>query len=485
MNKSSNNIFFKNSYADELQSLCERCFPSPFEKSKVLLKNYELAEELGINKSFLDSKQCLDIFSGCAISDSSIPIAQAYSGHQYGNFNPNMGDGRAILLGEINNKDIQLKGSGQTPFSKNGDGKSALGPVLREYLISEFMNSINIPTTRSLLAIKSNETVYRENEIPGGILTRVAKSHIRIGTFEYVYNFKPESLKLLADYTLKRHYPELSNVNNKYLSLFAAICDKQSYLISKWMSIGFVHGVMNTDNMTVSGETIDYGPCAFMDRYDPNIYYSSIDKYGRYSYKNQPAILIWNLTKLAETFIPLVNENIDKAVKDLSEVLNLAMPTYEEYFYTEMSIKLGIKDVNEKIIRLIDKYLDILKTEKIDYTISFRDLSMIHSNKIKVSESIFKRVKVFEKWYEDFSNTVNIKNVPKDIVSEHMDGYNPCYIPRNYIIENALKEAINGNMSEIEIMSEYLKMPYKKQKIDSRYYFSSDYNQPYTTFCGT
>ena len=251
------------------------------------------------------------------------------------------------------------------------------------------------------------------------------------------------------------------------------------------MSIGFVHGVMNTDNMTVSGETIDYGPCAFMDGYDPNIYYSSIDKYGRYSYKNQPAILIWNLTKLAETFIPLVNENIDKAVKDLSEVLNLAMPTYEEYFYTEMSIKLGIKDVNEKIIRLIDKYLDILKTENIDYTISFRDLSMIHSNKIKVSESIFKRIKVFEKWYEDFSNTVNIKNVPKDIVSEHMDGYNPCYIPRNYIIENALKEAINGNMSEIEMMNEYLKMPYKKQKIHSRYYFSSDYSQPYTTFCGT
>ena len=276
--KSLNNIDFENTYANELNGICERCSPTSFNKSEILLRNYSLAAELGIDESFLDTKECLDIFSGRIVSENSIPIAQAYSGHQYGNFNPQMGDGRAILLGEINQKDIQLKGSGQTPFSKRGDGKSALGPVLREYVISEFMNSVNIPTTRSLMAIKSNENVFRDEETPGGILARVANSHIRIGTFEYVSYFKPNSLETLADYVIKRHYPELSDADNKYISLFAAICDRQSFLISKWMGVGFVHGVMNTDNMLVSGETIDYGPCAFMDEYNPSIHFSSIDK---------------------------------------------------------------------------------------------------------------------------------------------------------------------------------------------------------------
>ena len=307
--KSLNKIDFENTYANELNGICERCSPTSFNKSEILLRNYSLAAELGIDESFLDSNECLDIFSGRIVSENSIPIAQAYSGHQYGNFNPQMGDGRAILLGEINQKDIQLKGSGQTPFSKRGDGKSALGPVLREYVISEFMNSVNIPTTRSLMAIKSNENVFRDEETPGGILARVANSHIRIGTFEYVSYFKPNSLETLADYVIKRHYPELADADNKYISLFAAICDRQSFLISKWMGVGFVHGVMNTDNMLVSGETIDYGPCAFMDEYNPSIYFSSIDKHGRYSYKNQPAIMIWNLSKLAEAFIPLVDKN--------------------------------------------------------------------------------------------------------------------------------------------------------------------------------
>ena len=232
--KSPNKIDFENTYANELNGICERCSPTSFNKSEILLRNYSLAAELGIDESFLDSNECLDIFSGRIVSENSIPIAQAYSGHQYGNFNPQMGDGRAILLGEINQKDIQLKGSGQTPFSKRGDGKSALGPVLREYVISEFMNSVNIPTTRSLMAIKSNENVFRDEETPGGILARVANSHIRIGTFEYVSYFKPNSLETLAEYVIKRHYPELSDADNKYISLFAAICDRQSFLISKW-----------------------------------------------------------------------------------------------------------------------------------------------------------------------------------------------------------------------------------------------------------
>ena len=334
----SNSINFENSYAKELNEICEKCMPAGFLKPEFLIKNYRLAEELGIDNNFIDSKECLSIFSGMSLPKSSIPIAQAYSGHQFGHFNLQLGDGRAILLGEVQNMDIQLKGIGQTPFSRRGDGKSALGPVLREYVISEFMHSINIPTTRALFALKTNETVFRETEQPGGVLTRVAKSHIRIGTFEYARSKNIETLKSLTDYSINRHYPELNQTDNKYLSFFAAVCDKQASLVSKWMSIGFVHGVMNTDNMTISGETIDYGPCAFMDRYDPTTVFSSIDHNGRYAYLNQPAILVWNLAKLAETLIPLIDENKEKSVKQLSEVLQLVMPSYQEYFLSLIHI---------------------------------------------------------------------------------------------------------------------------------------------------
>ena len=252
-------INFKNTFAKELGEICEKFTPSGFSKSEMLIKNYKLANELGLSEEFVDSKECLDIFSGVSVPNSSIPIAQAYSGHQFGHFNPKLGDGRAMLIGELNEKDIQLKGIGITPFSRRGDGKSSLGPVLREYVISEFMHSINIPTTRSLFALKTNENVFRETNQPGGILARVAKSHIRIGTFEYARTINFKVLKSLADYSIKRHYPESNETENKYLSFFKAVCEKQALLISKWMSIGFIHGVMNTDNMTISGETIDYG----------------------------------------------------------------------------------------------------------------------------------------------------------------------------------------------------------------------------------
>ena len=245
-----------NSYAKELHEISEKCIPTGFRQAEFLLKNYDLAEKLGFTKNFLDSKECLKIFSGNNLLKNSQPIAQGYSGHQFGHFNPQLGDGRAILLGEIDEMDIQLKGIGQTPYSRRGDGKSALSPVLREYVISEFMHEVKIPTTRSLFALKTNENVMRETELPGGVLTRVAKSHIRIGTFEFARTKNNETLKTLADYSINRHYPELNKTDNKYLSFFAAVCDKQASLVAKWMSLGFVHGVMNTDNMTISGETI-------------------------------------------------------------------------------------------------------------------------------------------------------------------------------------------------------------------------------------
>ena len=475
-------INFQNTYAKELSEICKKSIPAGFIESEVLLKNYNLAEELGLNKNFIDSKECLTIFSGVCLPKSSMPIAQAYSGHQFGHFSPELGDGRAILLGEINDHDIQLKGIGQTPFSKRGDGKSSLSPVLREYVVSEFMHSIKIPSTRALLAIKTNENVLRETEQPGGVLARVAKSHIRIGTFEYAKGRGFETLKTLADYSIKRHYPEVNQTDNKYLSFFAAVCDKQASLVSKWMSVGFIHGVMNTDNMTISGETIDYGPCAFMNKYDPKTVFSSIDHGGRYAYQNQPAILVWNLAKLAETLIPLINQDSKKSVKQLTEVLQLVMPSYQEYFYKELSEKLALSGINNKNIKIIEDYLKILESNSIDFTKSFRDLSKLYFSNLEIKESEFSGVSNFIDWYERWKQQLN-KN---QNLAKNMDNINPCYIPRNHILEEALINAINNKNSEINKLIKILNSPYKEISYFQKYASPSlkpDIN--YVTYCGT
>ena len=477
-----NSINFQNTYSKELSEICKKSIPAGFIESEVLLKNYNLAQELGLNKNFIDSKECLTIFSGVCLPKSSIPIAQAYSGHQFGHFSPELGDGRAILLGEINDQDIQLKGIGQTPFSKRGDGKSSLSPVLREYIVSEFMHSIKIPSTRALLAIKTNENVLRETEQPGGVLARVAKSHIRIGTFEYAKGKGFETLKSLADYSIKRHYPEVNQTDNKYLSFFAAVCDRQASLVSKWMSVGFIHGVMNTDNMTISGETIDYGPCAFMNKYDPKTVFSSIDQGGRYAYQNQPAILVWNLAKLAETLIPLINEDSKKSVKQLTEVLQLVMPSYQEYFYKEFSEKLALSGINNKNIKIIEDYLKILESNSIDFTKSFRDLSKLYFSNLEIKESEFSGVSNFIDWYEKWKQELD-----KDQnLAKNMDNINPCYIPRNYILEEALINAMNNENSEINKLIKILNSPYKEMPDLQKYASPSlkpDIN--YVTYCGT
>ena len=470
----------KNSYAKELHEISEKCIPTGFRQAEFLLKNYDLAEKLGFTKNFLDSKECLNIFSGNSLLKNSQPIAQGYSGHQFGHFNPQLGDGRAILLGEIDEMDIQLKGIGQTPYSRRGDGKSALSPVLREYVISEFMHAVKIPTTRSLFALKTNENVMRETELPGGVLTRVAKSHIRIGTFEYAKTKNNETLKTLADYSINRHYPELNKTDNKYLSSFAAVCDKQASLVAKWMSLGFVHGVMNTDNMTISGETIDYGPCAYVDSYHPNTVFSSIDVNGRYAYQNQPAILVWNLAKFAESILPLIDKNEEKSIKQLTEVLQLVMPSYQEYFYKEFCQKLGLKSVNNKNIKLIEGYLKILNLESIDFTLSFRDLSKIINERLNLNDSIFAKSKDFNNWYLKWKQEINLNEI-----SDEMDLNNPCYIPRNHLIENALSKAIEGDMSEINFMINLFENPYIQKNISRKYLMPSNSEEQYVTFCGT
>ena len=469
-----------NSYAEELHEISEKCPPEGFKHAEMILKNYSLAEELGFDKDYVDSSDCLNIFAGNKLLQNSIPIAQAYSGHQFGHFNPQLGDGRAILLGEINKMDIQLKGIGQTPYSRRGDGRSALSPVLREYVISEFMHALKIPTTRSLFALKTNEDVLRETVLPGGILTRVAKSHIRIGTFEYARTKNNKVLKTLADYSIDRHYPDLEQTDNKYLSFFAAVCDKQASLISKWMGLGFVHGVMNTDNMTISGETIDYGPCAFMNTYDPKTVFSSIDHNGRYSYQNQPAILIWNLAKFAETLIPLVDEDEEISVKKLTEVLQLAMPSYQEYFYKEFGEKLGLENIDNDNSKIIDDYLKILHSESIDFTLSFRNLAKIVDQSLTIEDSVFNKSKDFSVWCRSWKKEINVANV-----SNQMNLKNPCYIPRNHIVEDALINAVNGDMKEINLIGELLKEPFTEKNGFEKYTLAPSSNEPYITYCGT
>ena len=474
------NLNIMNSYAEELHEISEKCPPKGFKHAEMILKNYSLAEELGFDKDYVDSSDCLDIFAGNKLLQNSIPIAQAYSGHQFGHFNPQLGDGRAILLGEINEMDIQLKGIGQTPFSRRGDGKSALSPVLREYVISEFMHVLKIPTTRSLFAIKTNEDVLRETKLPGGVLTRVAKSHIRIGTFEYARTKNNKILKTLADYSIDRHYPDLKQTDNKYLSFFAAVCDKQALLISKWMSYGFIHGVMNTDNMTISGETIDYGPCAFMNSYDPKTVFSSIDHNGRYSYQNQPAILIWNLAKFAETLIPLVDEDEEISIKKLTEILQLAMPSYQEYFYKEFGEKLGLETIDNKNIKLIENYIKILHSESIDFTLSFRHLSKIVDQSIGLEDSVFSKSKDFLTWYKSWKKEINVADI-----FQEMNLKNPCYIPRNHLIEDALENAINGDMKKINSIIKLLREPFTEKNGFEEYMLPSSTNDPYVTYCGT
>ena len=379
-----------------MDEMCVKCDPSPSPSPVLLIFNNSLAEELNLNPLLNDLEEFTEIFSGRKMLQGSKPIAQAYSGHQFGHFNPFLGDGRALLLGEIFNKngrlmDIQLKGSGLTPFSRRGDGKSALGPVLREYLISESMHVLGIPTSRSLAAIKTGENVHREKELPGGIMTRIASSHIRVGSFEYAYKSENKLLiKNLADYTISRHFPDAGKVENPYLAFFAAVCNQQALLVANWMSVGFIHGVMNTDNMTISGETIDYGPCAFMDIYNPSTVFSSIDKNGRYSYENQPKILTWNLTRLAETLLHLVHDDQNEAIKLLTEVLQLIKPVYTNYWLSLMRSKIGLSKEEQDDMQLISQLLSLMEINKVDFTLCFRSLSKALVGDKKSIKNLFK-----------------------------------------------------------------------------------------------
>ena len=442
--------------------------------------------ELGLNIDALQSNEGIEILSGNKIPEGSIPLAQAYAGHQFGHFTL-LGDGRALLLGEhITTKgervDIQLKGSGRTPYSRGGDGKAALGPMLREYIISEAMHALNIPTTRSLAVTKTGEAVIRETYLKGAILTRVASSHIRVGTFQYARNWgTAKDIKKLADYTLKRHFKEIENKENPYLSLLKEVIKRQAELIAKWQLVGFIHGVMNTDNMTISGETIDYGPCAFMDTYDPETVFSSIDIYGRYAYKNQPNMAVWNLARFAETLLPLLSTDQDEAINLAEDALAEFSEIFKNNWISGMRAKLGIFNEETEDEDLIKNLLSIMQKYKADYTNTFRALTLGDLDDTEILNS-----EEFKEWYKMWQERLSRQDESKDLLKKLMKSSNPAVIPRNHRVEEALEAAEKGDYSVMDKLLDVLINPFEYSKDQEEYAkLPKPSSCKYKTYCGT
>ena len=475
---------FDNTYSKLSSTFKEDIKPTPVHDPELVILNEKLAEDLKLDFSKINKKELAKLFSGNSLPDGSNTIAQAYAGHQFGHFTM-LGDGRAVLIGEhLVNKnfrfDIQFKGSGRTSFSRNGDGRAVLGPMLREYIISEAINSLKIPTTRSLAVVKTGEKVVRENLLPGAILTRVASSHIRVGTFQYIAAKQNiDDLKILMNYTIDRHYPEIKTSKNKALDLLNLVMEKQCQLVVNWMRVGFIHGVMNTDNMAISGETIDYGPCAFMDHYDPKTVFSSIDSHGRYSFANQPPITKWNLARFAECLIPLIDKDQDKAIKIATETINNFEKIYEVKWLNMMRDKLGLfgEDKNDKI--LIEDLLNWMEKNKADYTNTFCNLM-----NIKTSNNEIYNNKDYINWTNKWQKRILLNNSSKDKSLKLMKISNPVVIPRNHKVEEALKEANENNLEVMNKLLSILTKSYENQKNIEDFQSPSN-TKEYQTFCGT
>jgi len=476
---------FENTYFNLPGSFKEDINPVPVKNPDLVLFNEGLASELNLNFSNIDKFELSKIFSGNSLPEGSNSIAQAYAGHQFGHFTM-LGDGRAVLIGEHTTKsnekyDIQFKGSGKTAFSRNGDGRAALGPMLREYIISEAMNGLKIPTTRSLAVVKTGEKIQRETALQGAILTRVASSHIRVGTFQYIAARQKENeLKILLDYTIERHYPEIKNSNNQALDLLNLLIDRQSNLVVNWMRVGFIHGVMNTDNMTISGETIDYGPCAFMDSYDPKTVFSSIDQMGRYAYCNQPVITKWNLARFAECLVPLIDKDQDKAIKIATEKINSFEKKYEEKWMNMMRDKLGLFGLEDKDKFLILDLLTWMHEKKADYTNTFCHLMDLTPKKDTLFDD-----NDFMNWKKRWKERLSKNNNSPNKYLELMKNNNPLVIPRNHKVEEALESAEKNDFKPLNQLVEILKDPYSQKDNIFNYQIPSNSVEKYQTFCGT
>ncbi|MBU2703314.1 uncharacterized protein YdiU (UPF0061 family) [Sporomusaceae bacterium BoRhaA] len=476
-----------NSYARLPKSLFTSLNPTPVCSPKLIILNYLLATSLGLNVRDLQSKEGVEVLAGNRIPEGALPLAQAYAGHQFGHFTM-LGDGRALLLGEQitplgERVDFQLKGSGKTPYSRGGDGRAALGPMLREYIISEAMHALGIATTRSLAVVTTGESVIRETDQPGAILTRVADSHLRVGTFQYVSEWGTvDELRVLADYTLQRHFPDIDAVESRYLSLLQEVIKRQAMLIAKWQLVGFIHGVMNTDNMAISGETIDYGPCAFMDAYDPATVFSSIDIQGRYAYGNQPHIAEWNLARFAETLLPLLHVNQAQAIELAQNAISDFAELYRCNWLAGMRAKLGIFSEEIQDESLIEDLLSMMKKYRADYTNTFRALTFDMPE-----DTVLFGTPEFAKWYELWKVRLDRQKELKVSSQQLMRNSNPALIPRNHQVENALESAVKqGDYSVMERLLVVLSSPYEHSPEQADYsILPAPSSRPYRTFCGT
>ncbi len=493
MTKSAPLFRFDNSYMNQLDGFYSASQPDHVPDPRFIHFNHSLAQQLDLDVPSLSGQEGVHIFSGNTQTDGAAYIAQAYAGHQFGGFSPQLGDGRALLLGEIidckgKRRDIQLKGSGRTVFSRGGDGKSALGPVLREYLVAEAMHAMGVSTTRALAAVTTGEYVMREQRQPGAILTRVASSHIRIGTFQFFSaRGQTEQVKKLADYTIARHYPEIAQHTEPYLQLIRAVASAQAKLVSQWMQVGFVHGVMNTDNMTISGETIDYGPCAFLDHYDPHACFSSIDKQGRYAYDQQADIAAWNLARFAETLLPLIHDDQKYAIDAATEVIASFDAMFKTYWLNGMRAKLGLGTTNENDSGLVNELLDIMHKNHIDFTHMFRNLTDAAIGDNTSTLALFNNPESIAHWLEKWKKRSELEDLSGQKQALKMNNVNPVYIPRNHIMEEVIEAATSSNdFTAFETFLKVLEKPYDKIKGYEKYaQHPPDSFGSYTTFCGT
>jgi uncharacterized protein YdiU (UPF0061 family) len=468
---------FDNSYARLPGSMHVRVAPTPVAAPRLIAVNAALALELAIDPTRLTAAMAV----GNTLPAGAEPIAQPYAGHQFGHFVPQLGDGRAILLGEVvdragRRRDIQLKGAGPTPFSRRGDGRAALGPVLREYLVSEAMHALGIPTTRALMAAATGETVFRETALPGAVLTRVAASHIRVGTFQFfAVRRDHQSLRLLLDHVIARHYPDLAGAGNPALALLDRVMDRQAALVARWVQVGFVHGVMNTDNMSIAGETIDFGPCAFIDAYDPATVFSSIDEFGRYAYANQPAVAQWNLARLAETLLPFIDDDRDAAIRIATERIEQFPALYSRHWLAGFRSKIGLASAEPDDAGLVQGLLDTMQRARADFTLTFRRLSRGDD------------VPEIRAWIPAWQARLSRDPLSPQDRRALMLSVNPAYIPRNHLVEEMIKAAVERqDYAPFGEMSRILMNPYEEQAGAGRYAAPpADAERVYRTFCGT
>lgn len=486
-------IHFDNSYARLPERFTAAVLPTPVKAPKLIAINHALADELGLELDGLDDARLAAIFSGNSVPQGAEPLAMAYAGHQFGNFVPQLGDGRAILLGEVvdrngKRRDIQLKGSGPTRFSRRGDGRAALGPVLREYIVSEAMNALGIPTTRALAAVATGERVQRETGLPGGVVTRVAASHIRVGTFQYFAAREDnDAIKTLCDYVIERHYPQARQSDRPYFTLLQSIAERQLDLVCRWLMVGFIHGVMNTDNVAISGETIDFGPCAFMDEYNPNKVFSSIDAQGRYAYNSQPGIAQWNIARLAECLLPLLDDDADKAVELANGVLADFAAEFPKRWLSGMREKLGLTNAQDGDEQLVQDLLALMQRSEVDFTLTFRRLCDAAEGNVEAFRGMFIDLAAADGWLARWQARAEAETGSGEERAKAMRAINPAIIPRNHRIEEVIAAAVEDD--DFELFHAMVKATAKPYEEDAEHAVfmqaPMSHERVFRTFCGT